>query len=161
MKSFPIPILITFLTILSLSKHSFAKVMSRPQSTGSENLIEVTVGQIEIEKQQFLEVSIEYEYFIPSSNHHFSIGLSSEIEFKNRDEYFLGPMVSLYFFHMKLLYTSGLQTSFDGNNYWKNRIGLGYEYYIKEHIIIVPTIAADFIEGKTHRSLGIGLAKEF
>lgn len=154
-------IYLPLLFVTLFNNTTFALEDSRPQSSGDERLFEVTAGQVKVGEHEIFEVGVDYEYFVPGWEHHLSFGVASEIEFLQKDEYYLGPLVSLYYFHTKAFYTSGIQTDFSGKSYWKNRVGLGYEFFVKEHVIIVPTIAVDRAEGEYHRAFNIGFAWEF
>ncbi len=140
---------------------SFALEDSRPQSEGKDHLLEVTIGQIKIKEREVFEAGFDYEYFFPNADHHFSLGVASEIEFLSEDEYYLGPLFSLYYFHYKLFVTSGLQTNFSGKTFWKNRLGLGYEIFVTDSFILIPGISVDRSEGEYHRALTVGAAIEF
>ena len=103
-----------------------AKEKSRPDSKGGDFLIELTTGLVLEEHEDVFELGIDFEHFISGTNHHFSNGLASEIEFKDHgSEYFFGPLISGYYHHFKLFLTTGVLTDFEGQNKWKNRIGFG------------------------------------
>jgi hypothetical protein len=116
---------------------------------------------VKVNGHEVFEIGLDYEYFLPGWQHHLSFGVASEIEFLQNDEFYLGPLVSLYYFHTKVFYTTGIQTNFSGKAYWKNRLGFGYEFFLEEHFIVVPTIAVDRAEGEFHRAFSLGFAWEF
>lgn len=147
--------------IIAFSEPLWSMEESRPLSSGNDQLIEFNFGEVRVKGHEVFEAGIDYEVFTPGFDHHLSFGVASEIEFLTHDEFYLGPMVSLYFFHTKLFYTSGVQTDFKNKTFWKNRLGLGYEYLAAEHLIFVPTIAVDRSEGEFHRAINLGIALEF
>lgn len=140
-----------------------AKDDSRPLSSSGNRLIEFTLGVAFKESESVSEIGLDYEYFIPTMDHHLSIGLASEIEFLHSgSEYLIAPLVSFYYYHTKLFLASGLLTDFSSKNRWKTRFGVGYEFFLDGHnLIMVPTVAWDMIEGEQYPAIVLGVAREF
>ena len=117
--------------IFLVSTQSFGKEKSRPDSKGGDFLIELTTGLVFEEHEGVFELGADFEHFISGTNHHFSIGLATEMEFKGHGtEYFFGPLISGYYHHFKLFLATGVLTDFEGSEKWKNRIGFAYEFVI-------------------------------
>lgn len=140
----------------------YAIEKSRPLSSLESNLVEITFGMALDEK--IYEIGLDYEYFLPSMDHHLSIGIASEIEFMQEGhEYFIAPLLSIYYYHTKLFLSSGLLTDFSLRNHWKTRVGVGYEFFLDGHkLIMVPTVAWDMVEGESqYPAIVLGIAREF
>jgi len=149
--------------VVLISTPASAREDSRPNSIGGDYIFEVVSGFISEEQKTNFELGFDFETFIPGTDHHISLGLSSEIEFSDheRRRYFFGPLLSYYYRHFKIFLSSGMQTDFDEYEKWKSRIGLGYEVVWLKHWLVVPTIAMDHVEGKLYPAYSIGLACEF
>jgi|GEM_PF-2608160 len=155
-------VLINCTVTLLLSVGAEAKEQSRPDSIGGEYVLELNTGVAFEDSEDNLEVGIDFEKFVNGSRHHFSIGLATEIDFRELDEaYFLGPLLSAYYFHFKLFLTTGILTNFEEYNEWKTRMGLGYEIVWLEEWIIVPTLSIDSVENRLNLAASLGLAWEF
>lgn len=151
------------LGFMFLSLTSLAKEDSRPLSSSKNSLVELTLGTAFEDDEAVYEVGLDYEYFIPSMDHHLSIGIASEVEFLNDGpEYLFAPLFSLYYYHMKVFISSGFITDFSNKSRWKSRFGFGYEFFIDKHdYIVVPTLAWDVIESEQYPVVVIGVAREF
>lgn len=139
-----------------------AKELARPDSIGGDYIVEFVYGVVYEDDENVLEYGVDLEHFLPESNHHFSIGVSLELEnTKHGNLYFVGPLFSAYFMHYKFFLSSGVLTDFDHSSILKNRIGVGYEFTTYDEWLIVPTIAIDHFDNRTYGALSIGLAHEF
>ena len=136
---------------------------SRPLSSSGNNLVEFTLGVAFEENESVPEIGLDYEYFLPTMDHHLSLGIATEVEFLHSGpEYLFAPLLSLYYYHAKLFMASGLLTDFSSKNRWKTRFGIGYEFFLDDHnFIIVPTVAWDIVEGEQYPAVVFGLAHEF
>lgn len=157
---FRISIIIAIWVLTASAAYSIEK--SRPDSIGGDYLFELNIGLALEEEEDVEEVGFDVERFLDGSEHHFSIGFATELEFKDHgEEIFLAPLFSVYYFHMKLFLASGLLTDFDEENEWKTRLGLGYEFFLKGEYLLIPIVAIDYIDSEFSPALGLGLAHEF
>ena len=158
MKNLIITLLISFIFI-SMTE---AKEKSRPKSIGGDYVAEVNFGVVFEESEDVFELGFDFESFIKETHHHFSIGVATEIEFKEEEtEYFLGPLLSAYFYHFKFFITSGILTNFQEEHEWKSRLGLGYEIVHLKDWILVPTFTLDYVDQEFDLGVSLGFAYEF
>lgn len=146
---------------LLMGLNSYAKEESRPDSIGGDYIVEVNNGIVFEENEDVYEIGFDFEYFLPKSRHHFSIGLATEIQVKEHMQYYIGPLFSAYYYHTKLFISAGLLTDFDGENLFRSRLGLGYEFIFANHNIIIPTVTIDVDHEEVSWGILIGLAHEF
>jgi hypothetical protein len=150
--------------VVALLAHSWnanTKDVARPESFGGEGLIELTAGVFFIEGRQEPSLGVDLEFFIPGTEHHFSLGVAADVEWAEHfTEYYFGPLVSAYFYHWKFFWTSGVAAEDFERNLWKHRLGLGYEI-IGEEWVYVPSVAYDFVEERRGLSIIFGVAHEF
>lgn len=139
---------------------AFLLVLFALDSRANDKLAEITFGKIWTEDDQFLELGLDLEYFPSHFNHKISFGLASEIEFEKKNEFYTGPLLSIYLNQLKVFMTSGLQGH---NSYWrvKSRLGVGYDFHLPEDYILIPNFTVDFIDSEVHQGLSLGIAKEF
>lgn len=137
-----------------------AMEMSRPESFGGDFLTEINLGTVLTETEELLEVGFDFEYFVPGSHHHFSVGFATDFVFSNQKKYYFGPLVSAYFYHFKFFLSSGVMTDFQDLTTWRTRLGTGYEF-IFHRTLIIPTVAIDYDQGSVHWAFLLGLAREF
>jgi hypothetical protein len=129
-------------------------------SEAYDKLAEFTFGKVWATHEQFLEIGLDFEYFPDQFSHRLSFGLASEIEFEKENEFYAGPLVSIYLSHVKVFLTSGLQGH---NSFWrlKTRGGIGYDFHLPNEYLIIPNLTLDFIDHEMHPGVNIGLAKMF
>lgn len=146
--------------IIILSLLLLLPVSLLANSSPYHQLIELTAGKIWTQHDQFYELGLDYEYFPRKFDHHLSFGIATELEFEEENEFFVGPLVSIYYHLVKYFLTTGLQGH---DSYWrlKTRMGIGYEFYIKQNLILVPNLTADYIDQEIHPGISLGLAHEF
>lgn len=127
-------------------------------SQANDVLAEVTLGNVWTKKDSFVEMGFDLEYFPSKEGTHFSFGVATEVEFEKENEFYAGPLLSLYLSHFKLFLTSGLQGH---ESYWrsKTRIGLGYDIILPEEYILIPNVTFDFIDRELHPGFSLGLAR--
>jgi hypothetical protein len=114
------------------------------------------------DSEDIFEIGIDFEKFLEGTNHHFSIGIATEVDFKNhKNDYYFGPLFSFYYIHTKTFFSTGVLTDFEGNNEWKSRLGLGYELVLANHLLVIPYIAIDYVNDEINPTAGIGIAYEF
>jgi len=151
-----------FLLLIFVANFSWANSKSRPNGISGDYLLELNAGVTFEDEEDVFEFGIDLERFIDGTHHHFSYGLATEAEFKDEStEYFFGPLISAYYFHFKVFITSGILTDFDGEDFWRTRVGAGYEFVWKRGWIIIPTFAFDYIDDEINPAIVFGLAHEF
>ena len=151
-----------FTALFLTASVGLAKMESRPQSMGGDFLVEFNTGYVFEGSEGVFELGFDFERFISGTHHHFSIGLATElVSTDSANEYYLGPMLSAYYFHFKAFLTSGVLTDLNGHDEWKSRFGLGYEVIWTTHWIFVPTVAVDFHRSEFFPGVVLGLACEF
>ena len=156
-------LLFAFLLFVLAPAHKCKAIeKSRPKSMSGDYIIEFNSSLIFKKEKPVFEVGVDFERFIEGSNHHFSYGFAAEFEqTKYLSEYFVGPMISAYYFHFKIFLASGILTDFDGMNLWKSRLGIGYEFAWSSHWLVVPTVALDYVDSEFNPAIVLGLACEF
>lgn len=153
--------LVSYIFILMLvSMNSFAKEESRPKSIGGDYVVEVNIGRFFQEDEEIFEAGFDLEYFLPGYHHHLSIGFTTEIEFEDEDRFFFAPLISYYYHHFKFFLASGISTRFHESE-WKNKLGIGYEYFVDKDWILIPSIAYDRVNEENGISVAIGIGHEF
>jgi hypothetical protein len=135
-------------------------LLARAEVWGSDKLAELTYGKIWSKDDQFFEAGFDLEYFLPGFHHRVSVGLASEIEFEDENEFYAGPLVSFYFHEFKAYLTSGLQGH---DSYWrvKSRLGAGYEIRLSNDYLLIPNATFDFIDQEIHPGVSLGVARFF
>ena len=137
-----------------------AKDFARPESHGGDWLLEFTTELSFLYDVGEPGLGLDLEYFVPGTEHHFSVGLSTDVEFtKSFTQYFVGPLVSGYYRHFKVFWTSGVVSENFNRNLRKHRLGLGYE--IIGDLIYVPSVSYDKVGNHEGISIIFGVAHEF
>jgi len=158
----PVRMLLHLVCFFNVVSVAVAKENSRPMSKGGDYIVELTTGVAFEESEGVFEVGFDIEKFIEGTRHHFSIGLATEVEFKEHGkEYYMGPLFSFYYHHFKLFLTSGILTSFREESEWKSRAGLGHEFIFSKHYVFIPTVALDYVNGETSFATNLGVSCEF
>jgi hypothetical protein len=130
-------------------------------SKETHHLIEFVIANTHSDEKDLTTFGIEYEFFPEVYHRHFSIGISTDIEWDSDDEYYIGPLFTYYPIHeFKIFYSIGPFWN-SQSTYTLQRIGIGYEHRVAEHDYIVPTFNYDFVNDETHIVLGVGYAHTF
>ena len=154
--------ILLFSTVLFVSSITSAKERARPNSKGGNYLFEINSSVVFEGSEELFELGFDLERFVEGANHHFALGLASELSFtEGNNDYYLGPLFSFYYHHFKAFFTTGVLTDFDEKVEWKSRLGLGYEFVFAYHFVFIPSVSVDYLEGNLYPVLGAGVACEF
>lgn len=148
------------LIIFGFSSTVLARDLSRPESPGGDQLVEVNLGIFIEGEQTEPELGFDYEYFVSGTEHHLSVGAATDVSFgESHTEFYLGPLVSGYYHHFKLFWTSGVSTANFVEAHERHRTGLGYEIF--DSVIYVPSLAYEKNGDKEGVVVMLGVAQEF
>ena len=155
-------ILSVFMATLCWYPYVEGNEKSRPHSIGGEYIVEYNTGLALESSEGVFEVGVDFERFVKGTDHHFSLGFSTELSFNEWGKgYFFGPLLGAYYLHFKMFIASGVLTDFESHSLWKTRVGAGYEIILYKSWIFVPTIAVDFLDGHLNPTMALGVACEF
>ena len=136
---------------------------SRPDGEEGSHILEFTLGVVDEEGEIIEALGVDFEYFIPGTHHHLAIGVATDYTFGGPENTFsIGPLISGYYKHIKLSFSSSAITDFEGGSDWKSRLLLGYEFVLqKKGFILVPALFTETISSHENYGATLGIAKEF
>ena len=150
----------TFIIILSFLSSS-AHPKERESYAYGDHIDEINIGNTHTSDENIFTLGFDYEFFFSYYEHHFSFGLSLDNEFADiGNEFFLGPMASLYPGHHLKVFSAVGPLYIKGTAHFLYRVGLGYEFLFHPWLII-PNMSLDFVVGEMHVVSSLGLGYEF
>lgn len=155
-----ISILLSLLAFSGLNAQEQTSPQARHKAKKGDHIFELVPGMVIHEGQKEFELGIDYEFF-PKQDHSYSIGFSFDDEWLDEHEYYFGPHIAFYFKgHNKVFFSSGIDWSKHGER-WKNRVGLGHEFIMQNHFVIVPSVMLDHTADYTKTVIAVGFGIEF